>query len=112
MEQKPLIKYLQEGSHQSTQIHSKFVEHYRDMALSYPDVSHWVRKFRREQESVEDLKRSGRPPDSQTHFRIEGFLKASPKPSVRGIVHTSSITSSTLFCVLTEILRLEFRNWI
>jgi cytochrome c-type biogenesis protein CcmH/NrfF len=40
MEQRVVIKSLCEEGHGSAQIHSKLVEHYGDMALSYPDFSY------------------------------------------------------------------------
>jgi hypothetical protein len=68
-------------------------------------------------ESVEDSKRIGRPPDFQTHFRIEEALEALPNDpnalnaSVRDIAQTTGIAPSTIFYVLTRVLRLEFHNW-
>jgi hypothetical protein len=41
-----LIKSLQDEGHESTQIHSKLIEHYRDKTLSDPDISYWVWQFR------------------------------------------------------------------
>jgi hypothetical protein len=82
MEQRVLIKYLREEGHGSTQIHSKLAEYYEDEAFSHPDVSDWMQQFRMGRESVEDSRRSGRPPDFQTHFRIDGALEASPNASV------------------------------
>jgi hypothetical protein len=78
MKERVLIKYLREKGDGSTQIHSKLVEHYGDNALSSPDVSYWIRKFRMRRESVEESKGSGTSLDFQTHFRIEGALESSP----------------------------------
>jgi hypothetical protein len=111
MEQRVLIIYLREESDGSTQIHSKLVDHHGDKTLSYPDVSDSVRQFRMRQEAVEDSRRSGRPPDFQTHFRIEGAFKASPNASVRDIRQTAGIALSTAFYVLSQVLHLEFHNW-
>jgi hypothetical protein len=65
-------------------------------------------------ESVEDSSRSGRWPDFQTHFRIEGTFEASSNASVRDITQTTGIAPSTVFYVLTQVLHLEFRDcrWI
>jgi hypothetical protein len=108
MEQRVLIRSLREKSHESTQIHSQVVENYKDKALSYPDVSYWVQQFHKGRESVSDPRRSGKPPDFQTHFRIEGALEASPNASVR------HIPLSTVSYVFTQVLHLEFRNgtWV
>jgi hypothetical protein len=73
------------------QIHDKLVEHPGNKALSYLDVSHWVRQFLMRRESIEDSRRSGRPPDFQTHFRIEGALEASPNASIRDIVRLPAL---------------------
>jgi hypothetical protein len=64
-----------------------------------------------ERESVEDWKHSGRSPDFQTRFRIEGTLEASPNASVRDLVQTKDIAPPTVFYVLTQVIHLEFRNW-
>jgi hypothetical protein len=45
MEQRVVIKSLREERHESTQIHSKFVEHYGDKALSYPILSDPIRSY-------------------------------------------------------------------
>jgi hypothetical protein len=111
MKQRVFIKYLREEGHASTQIHSKSVEHYGDKALSYPDVSDWMRLFRMGREGIEDSRRSGSSPDLQTRLRIEGVLEASPNASVQDIVQTTAITSSTVFYVLTQVLQLEFCTW-
>jgi hypothetical protein len=110
MEQRVLIKSLREEGHGSTQIQSKLVKHY-GAGLSYPDVSDWVQQFRMGRERVENSRRGGRLPDFQTHFRIEGALEASPNASVRDIAQTIGIAPSTVFCVLVQILHLEFRKW-
>jgi hypothetical protein len=110
MEPRVVIKYLREEGHGSTQVHSKLVEDYGDKALSYPDVSDSMQQFHMGQESVEDSRRSGRPPDFQTHFRIEGALEASPNVSVRDIAQTTSIAPSTVFYMLIQVLHLEFRD--
>jgi hypothetical protein len=111
MEQRILMKYLREEPHGSTQIHYKLVEHYEDKALSYPGVSNWVRQCPMTRESVEDSRRNERPPDFQTHFRIEGALEASPNASVGDIAQSIGIAPSIVFYVLAQLLRLEFRNW-
>jgi hypothetical protein len=105
-----VIKCLPEEGHGSRQIHSQFVEHYGDKALSYRDVSAWVRQFRMGRESAEDSRCSGRPTDFQTHFRIKGALEASPNVSVRDIVQNRDIAPSTGFYVLSQVLHLEFRK--
>jgi hypothetical protein len=109
MEQRVLITYLQEDGHGSRPIHSQFVEHYEDKALSYPDVGHWVWHFRIGSESFEDCKRSERPPDFQAYFRIEGAREASLNASVRDIAQTTGIAPSIVFYVLTQVLHLEVR---
>jgi hypothetical protein len=111
MEQRVLIKDLREESDGSTQIQSASVEHYGDKPFSYPDVSYWVWQFRMGRESIKDPRRSGRPPDFQTHFRIEGALEASPNASVRDIAQTTGIAPSMVFYLLIQVLHLEFRNW-
>jgi hypothetical protein len=111
MEQRVLIKSLREEGHELTQIHSKLVEHYGDKALSYPYVSYWVLQFCEEQESIEDSRRSGRPSDFQTRFRIEGALEGSPNPPVRDLAQTTSIAPSSVLYVLIQVLHLGFPNW-
>jgi hypothetical protein len=78
---------------------------------SYPDVSYWVQQFRMRREGVENSRRSGRPPDLQTRFRIDSALEASPNAPIQDIIQTADIVSSTVFSVLTQVLRLEFRDW-
>jgi hypothetical protein len=87
------------------------VEHYGDKALSYLDVSDWVRQFHMRREGVEDWRRSRRLLDFQTHFRIERALGASPNASIRDIAQTTSIAPSTVFCVLTQVHHLECGKW-
>jgi hypothetical protein len=99
MEHRVLVKSLREEDHGSTQIHSTLVEHY------------WGWQFGMGRESVEDLKRRERPPDFQTHFKIEGPIAASPNSSVRDFAQTTGIAPSTGFYVLTQVLHLEFRSW-
>jgi hypothetical protein len=114
MEQRIVIKCRWEERHGSTQIHSKSVEHDEDKTLSYPDVIYWMRQFRMGRERTEDSRGSVRPPDFQTHFRIEGALEASPNASVRDIAQTTDIAPSTVFCVFTQARHLECRNrrWV
>jgi hypothetical protein len=109
--QKVLVQSLREEDHGSTQIHSTFVGHDGDKALSYPDFSDLVRQFCMGRESVEDSRRRERPPDFQTLFRIEKALEASPNASVRDIAQTIGIAPSTVFYLLTQVLHLEFPNW-
>jgi hypothetical protein len=45
LEQRALLKYVREEGQRSTQIHSKLAQQYEDKALSYSDVSYWVRQF-------------------------------------------------------------------
>jgi hypothetical protein len=99
MEQRVLIKCLREEDHESTPIHSKFMEHSRDKAVSDPDVSHWMRQFPMGRESAEDSRGSKRPLDFQTHFRIKGALEALLNASVRDLVQPSSIAPSRAFSV-------------
>jgi hypothetical protein len=67
-------------------------------------------QVRTERESLEDWKRSGRPPDFQTYFRIEGALEASPNALVRDIAQAIGGAPSTAFYILTQVPHLEFRN--
>jgi hypothetical protein len=111
IEERVVIKDLREEGHGSSQIHSELVEYYGDKALSYLDVSDWVRLFPMGRESFEDWRNNARPPDFQAHFRIEGALEASPNASVREFAQTADIAPSTVFSVFTQVLHLEFRDW-
>jgi hypothetical protein len=84
---------------------------YAHKALSYPNVSDLVRQFHMGRESVEDSRYSGRLPDIQTPFRIDGALEASLNTSVRDIAETISLAPSTVFDVLTQVLHVELRDW-
>jgi hypothetical protein len=86
-----LIKYLQEEDQGSSQIHSKSVKQNGDKTLSLPDVSYWARQLRIGREIVENSRRSGRPTDFQTHFRIEGALEAPLSASARDIAQNTDI---------------------
>jgi hypothetical protein len=66
--------------------------------------------FAAEGKAFEDSRESRRFPDFQTRFRIEGAPEVSPNASVQDIAQTPGIASSTLFDVLTQVLRLEFCN--
>jgi hypothetical protein len=110
MEQRALIKSLREEGHGSTQIHSKLVEHYGQSTLLAwcqllgVAVLHGARKRW-------NWRRSRRPPDFQTRFRIEGTLKTSSNASVRDLAQTTGVALATVLYVLTQVLHLEFRNW-
>jgi hypothetical protein len=62
-------------------------------------------------ESVQDWSRRERPPDFQTHFRIERAVEVSPNASVQNMAQTTGIALSTVFYILARVLHLEFRNW-
>jgi hypothetical protein len=78
--------------------------------LSYLDVCYCVWQFGMGRESAEDSRRTGRPPDFQADFRIDGALEASPNASVLDIAQTTGITTLMVFYALTQVLHLELRN--
>jgi hypothetical protein len=62
-------------------------------------------------EIVEDSRWSGRLPNFQIQFGIDGVLKESPNASVWDIAQTTGTALSTVFYILIQVLHLEFRNW-
>jgi len=111
MEQRLYIKILREEHHKAKEIAEKLVQHFGTEALSYSEVCYWMREFARGREQVEDARRSGRPPDFICHSRIQAALEEMPNASVRQLAEISHYSPSTVFYVLTFVLRLKFRHW-
>jgi hypothetical protein len=73
-----------------------------------------MREFVRGREQVEEAGRSGQPPDFSCHLGIQDALKEMPNVSVRRVAEITDYSLSTVFSVLTFVLRLKFRHgkWI
>jgi hypothetical protein len=70
MEQRLFIQISRQNSLQFKRICLKLPELYGDDALSYSAVCHWSREFLMDRKSVEDARRTGRPPDFMSSFEL------------------------------------------
>jgi hypothetical protein len=104
MEQRPLIKITRLKGLMSKEIHSKLLLLYGTEALSYLEVEYWRRQFSMGREYVEDTRRTGRPPDFNSHRRIREALEERPIAAVRTLAEATGYAPSTVFFVLNEVL--------
>jgi hypothetical protein len=75
------------------------------------DVCYWIHEFAPGREQMEDAWRSGRPPDFTCHSRIQAALDEMSNVSVRQLAEIYHYSPSTVFYVLTFVLRLKFQHW-
>ena len=67
VEASAVIKYFCKKDMSPTEIYGDLIKTLRDESPSYSTVQKWAAEFRRERESVEDYKRSGRPKEASTY---------------------------------------------
>jgi hypothetical protein len=87
------------------------VQHLGIEALSYSGVCYWMRERDRCREQVEDAGRSTRSSDFVCHSKIQPAREEMPIVSVRQLAEIFHYSPSTVFYVLTFVLRLKFRYW-
>jgi hypothetical protein len=74
-------------------------------------VCYWMCEFVRGREHLEDARQWGRPSDFICHSRIQAAREEMPNESVWQLAEISHYSPSTVFYVLTFVLRLKFRHW-
>jgi transposase len=69
-EQRWAVKFCTKLNKKAAETHELLKQAYGEYALSYVQVTRWVKKFKEGQEGVEDDPRSGRPSTSQTDENV------------------------------------------
>ena len=70
MEQRGVIHFLYLLKQNNEQIHSHLKHVYKDKALSLKAVEYWTHQFKIGRETIEDVPRSGRPPDPRKRVLV------------------------------------------
>lgn len=94
LEQRYAIKFCSKLNKSLAETHQLIVQAYGDSALSYSQVSRWLKAFKKGREEVVDEPRAGRPSTSTTDdnlARVRDLLNSDRRLSVRMIAETLNI---------------------
>lgn len=109
-EQRWAIKFCTKLDKKAAETHELLKQAYGESALSYVQVSRWVKKFKEGQEGVDDDLRSGRPTTSQTDenvTRVRDLLNSDRRMSVRLLADTVNIPKSVVHRIVTDELNMR-----
>ncbi|KAJ8938948.1 hypothetical protein NQ318_016012 [Aromia moschata] len=82
-------------------------EAYMDSAMSYSQVSGWLKAFNEGREEVHDEQRSGRPSTSKTDnnlARVRQLLHCDRQLSIKMVANELKLSSTVVFRIVTEDL--------
>lgn len=85
-------------------------EAYGDSALSYSQVSRWLKAFKEGRGEVHDEQRSGRPSTSKTDnnvARVRQLLDSDRRLSIRMVANELNLSSTVVFRIVTEDLAMR-----
>jgi hypothetical protein len=111
MERRLLIQIRHLADLICMEIHSKLVALYEREADSYSEVKNWRRQFTMARKCIEDPRQTRQLQDFSCHFRIEKDLEDLLPASVRTIAEATGYIPSSIFFVLSEVMRLQCRHW-
>ncbi|XP_023702553.1 protein GVQW3-like [Cryptotermes secundus] len=106
IEQCYAIKFCAKLNKSIADTHQMIQRTYWDSALSYSQVSRWLKLFKNGREEVEYDPRSGRPSTSKSAknvSRVRDLLNTDLPMSVRMIAETLSIPKTTVHDSVTEV---------
>ncbi|XP_023710988.1 protein GVQW3-like [Cryptotermes secundus] len=106
IEQRYAIKFCAKLNKSLADTHQMIQEAYRDSALSYSQVSRWLKLFTNGREEVKDDPRSGRPSTSKSAknvSRVRDLLNTNRRMSVPMIAETLSIPKTTVHDIVIEL---------
>ena len=109
-EQRYAIKFCAKLGINLAKTHQIIQQAYGDSALSYTQVSRWLKAFKDGREEVEDKLRSGRPSTSSTDdnvSRVCDCLNSDRRMSVRMIAETLSIPKSIVHGIVIDNLNMR-----
>ena len=107
-EQRINIKFLTKLKWNLNEIDDAIHKVYGADAYSRESIRRWFNLFRSGRESVEDDKRTGRPPKYQLVPLVKRELDENKHASAREIAHILNISPSTVTKILREDLHLEW----
>lgn len=109
-EQRWAIKFCTKLDKKAAETHELLRQAYGESALSYVQVTRWVKKFKEGQEGVEDDPRSGRPSTSQIDknvSRVRNLLNVDRRMSIRLLADTLNIPKTVVHRIVTEELNMR-----
>ena len=109
-EQRWAIKFCTKLDKTAAETHELLKQAYEEFALSYVQVTRWMKKFKGGQEGVDDDPRSGRPSTSQSDenvTRVRELLNADRRMTVRLLADTLDIPKTVVHRIVTEELNMR-----
>ncbi|XP_011860249.1 PREDICTED: putative uncharacterized protein FLJ37770 [Vollenhovia emeryi] len=110
IEQRYAIKFCVKLNKSLADTHQMIQKAYGDSALSYSQVSRWLKLFKNGRKEVEDDRRSGAPITVKTDknvSRIQECLNTDRRMSIRMIAETLSIPKTTVHDIVTNNLHMR-----
>lgn len=110
IEQRYAIKFCAKLNKSLEETNKMIREAYGDSALSYSQVSRWLKAFKEGREEVHDEQRSGRPSTSKTDnnvARVRQLLDSDRRLSIRMVANELNLSSTVVFRIVTEDLAMR-----
>lgn len=110
IEQRYAIKFCAKLKKSLEETSKMIRQAYGDSALSYSQVSRWLKAYKEGREEVHDEQRSGRPSTSKTDHnvaRVRQLLDSDRRLSIKMVANELNLSSTVVFRIVTEDLAMR-----
>ena len=104
------VKFCTKLNKKAAETHELLKQAYGESALSYVQVTRWVKKFKEGQEGVEDDPHSGQPSTSQTDekvTRVRDLLNTDRQMTVQLLANTPNIPKTVVHRIVMDELNMR-----